>query len=178
MTSNGIDSNPLRRGVWLLENLLHDPPPPPPPAVPEIDVADPEIAKMTLKQRLEQHRDDAACQSCHERIDPWGIAFENFDAIGNWRTTANNQPVDSHAVLFNKEPLDGMEGLKRYLLENRQDQFVEALAHKMTTFALGRPLSFGDRSHITRIAADLRMENDGLATLVHLIVQSEIFRTK
>lgn len=178
MTSNGIDSNPLRRGVWLLENLLHDPPPPPPPAVPEIDVADPEIAKLTLKERLEQHRDDPACLSCHQRIDPWGIAFENFDAIGNWRTSANNQPVDSFAYLFNKDPLDGMSGLKRYLLENRQDQFAEALVHKMTTFALGRPLSFGDRAHITRITNNLRNENDGLETLIHLIIQSELFQTK
>ncbi|MEM7009912.1 MAG: DUF1592 domain-containing protein [Verrucomicrobiota bacterium] len=172
MTSNGVDSNPLRRGVWLLENLLNDPPPPPPPAVPEIDVADPEIAKLTLKERLEQHRDDPACFSCHQRIDPWGIAFENYDAVGSWRTS------DSTAVLFNGDPLDGMSGLKRYLLENRQDQFAEALVHKMTTFALGRPLSFGDRSQITRITADLRNEDDGLATLVHLIIQSEIFRTK
>lgn len=165
------------RRVWLLENLLHDPPPPPPPpspAVPEIDVADPEIAKLTLKERLARHRDDAACMSCHEQIDPWGIAFENFDAIGNWRTMANNKPVDSNGILFNKERLEGMEGLKRYLLENRQDQFVEALAYKMTTFALGRPLSFGDRSHFTRIASDLRNQDDGLST----IVQSEIFLTK
>lgn len=172
MTSNGVDSNPLRRGVWLLENLLNDPPPPPPPAVPEIDVADPEIAKLTLKERLEQHRDDPACFSCHQRIDPWGIAFENFDAVGSWRTS------DSTAVLFNGDPLDGMTGLKEYLLANRQDQFAEALVHKMTTFALGRPLSFGDRAQITGITADLRNEDDGLATLIHLIVQSEIFRTK
>ena len=178
MTSNGIDSNPLRRGVWLLENLLNDPPPPPPPAVPEIDVADPEIAKLSLKERLEQHRDDPACMSCHQRIDPWGFAFENFDAIGNWRTFAGDRPVDSTAILFNGDPLDGMHGLKEYLFENRQDQFAEALVHKMTTFALGRPLSFGDRAQITRMTADLRNENDGLATLIHLIVQSEIFRTK
>ncbi|MGB0580109.1 MAG: DUF1592 domain-containing protein, partial [Limisphaerales bacterium] len=178
MTSNGIDSNPLRRGVWLLDNLLNDPPPPPPPAVPEIDVADPNIMKLTLKERLEQHRDDPACMSCHQRIDPWGIAFENFDAIGHWRTTVNNRPVDSTGVLFNNDALEGMAGLKRYLLENRQDQFAEALVHKLTTFALGRPLGFADRAHITRLTADLRRQGDGLATLVHLIVQSEIFRTK
>ena len=66
----------------MLESLLNDPPPPPPPAVPEIDLADPEIAKMSLKQRIENHRNQAACMSCHVKIDPWGIAFENFDAVG------------------------------------------------------------------------------------------------
>ncbi|MFT5468814.1 MAG: mono/diheme cytochrome c family protein [Verrucomicrobiales bacterium] len=178
MTSNGVDSNPLRRGIWLLENLLNDPPPPPPPAVPEIDVADPEIAKLTLKQRLEDHRNDPACMSCHQRIDPWGIAFENFDAIGNWRGVVANQPVDSTSVLFNGEPLDGMDGLKRYLFENRQDQFAQALVHKMTTFALGRPLSFADRAHTQRITAKFRREDDRLVTLIELIVQSEIFQSR
>ena len=82
MNSAGGDSHPLKRGVWLLESLLNDPPPPPPPAVPEIDLADPEIAKMTLKERIEDHRNHAACRSCHAKIDPWGIAFENYDALG------------------------------------------------------------------------------------------------
>ena len=86
MNSDGKDSHPLKRGIWMLESLLNDPPPPPPPAVPEIDLADPEIAKLTLKQRIENHRDHAACMSCHAKIDPWGIAFENFDAVGSWRT--------------------------------------------------------------------------------------------
>ena len=85
MNSNGEDSHPVKRGVWLLTSILNDPPPPPPAAVPEIDLSDPEIAKMTLKQRIEDHRNKAACLSCHQKIDPWGIAFENYDALGSWR---------------------------------------------------------------------------------------------
>ena len=178
MNSDGKDSHPLKRGVWLLENLLNDPPPPPPPAVPEIDVADPEIAKMTLKQRLEDHRNQAACKSCHAKIDPWGIAFENYDAIGRWREQINGQPVDAASVLFNQQTLDGMDGLKRFLLENRQDQFVRALVHKVTAYALGRPLTFADHARIDTITAKLRQRGDGLATLLRLVATSEIFRSK
>ena len=176
MNSNGKDSNPLKRGVWLLENLLNDPPPPPPPAVPEIDLADPEILKLSLKERMEDHRNDPACFSCHAKIDPWGIAFENFDALGQWRDKIADKPVDASSLLFNKDELHGMEGVKEYLLANRQDQFTRAMAHKLSAYALGRPLSFGDRSEVDRIATDLRKQGDGLTDLVILVVKSDLFR--
>jgi len=178
MNSDGADSHPLKRGIWMLERLLNDPPPPPPPAVPEIDLADPEIAKLTLKQRIQNHRNQAACMSCHAKIDPWGIAFENFDAVGLWRTQIEGKPVDASSLLFNGQKLDGMDGLKRFLLNYRQDQFARALVHKMTTYAVGRPLTFGDRSSVDSITADLRRQGDGLATLVTLIVKSDVFQSK
>ncbi len=178
MNSDGVDSHPLKRGVWMLERLLNDPPPPPPPAVPEIDLADPEIAKMTLKQRIENHRDDPACMSCHAKIDPWGIAFENFDAVGRFRTKVQGRPIDSVSVLFNQQKLDGADGLKRFLLEHRQDQFVRALVYKLTTFALGRPLTFGDRASIDEITAQTRKQGDGLATMITSIATSELFQSK
>ena len=176
MNSDGKDSHPLKRGIWLLENLLHDPPPPPPPAVPEIDLADPAILKMTLKQRMEDHRSDPACISCHSKIDPWGIAFENFDALGQWRDKIDDEPVDAASVLFNKDELRGMKGLKDYLLANRQDQFARAMAHKMAAYALGRPLTFGDRAEVDRITTTLRKRGDGLTDLVILIVKSDLFQ--
>jgi hypothetical protein len=178
MNSDGKDSHPLKRGIWMLESLLNDPPPPPPPAVPVIDLADPEIAKLTLKQRIENHRDQPACLSCHAKIDPWGIAFENFDAVGSWRTEIQGQPVDASSLLFNGQRLDGIDALKRFLLENRQDQFARALVHKMTTYALGRPLTFGDRASVDQITADLRRQDDGLATMVTLLVNSDLFQSK
>ena len=162
----------------MLESLLNDPPAPPPPAVPEIDLADPEIAKLTLKERIENHRNNAACLSCHAKIDPWGIAFENFDAVGSWRTNINGKPVDASSLLFNKQPLDGMNGLKRFLLANRQDQFVRAIVYKMATFALGRPLSFSDRADIDEITVNVRNKQDRLKDLVTLIVTSELFQSK
>ena len=178
MNSDGTDSHPLKRGVWLLESLLNDPPPPPPPAVPEIDLADPEIAKMTLKERIEDHRNHAACRSCHAKIDPWGIAFENYDAIGRWRNQVKGQPVDATSLLFNNQKLDGMDGLKRFLLENRQDQFVRAMVHKLATYALGRPLTFANHSTLEKMTADVRHKGDGLATMIRLVTTSDLFRTK
>ena len=178
MNSDGKDSHPLKRGIWVLENLLNDPPAPPPPAVPEIDLADPEILKLTLKERMEDHRNDPACISCHSKIDPWGIAFENFDAVGLWRDKIGKDPVDAASVLFNKDELRGMKGLKDYLLANRQDQFARSMVHKMAAYALGRPLTFGDRSQVDRITADLRKRGDGLADLIFLIVKSDLFQLK
>jgi hypothetical protein len=178
MNSNGTDSHPLKRGVWLLRCVLNDPPPPPPAAVPIIDLADPEIVKMTLKQRIENHRNQAACFSCHAKIDPWGIAFENYDALGRWRNDVNGTPVDASSLLFNQQELNGSDGLKRFLLQNRQDQFVRAMVHKLSTFALGRPLTFSDHSEIENITASVRQQDDGLATMINCIVASDLFQTK
>jgi hypothetical protein len=177
MNSDGSDSHPLKRGVWMLERILHDPPPPPPPNVPEVDLTDPEILKMTLKERIADHRNKPACISCHSRIDPWGIAFENYDALGIYRTQIQNNPIDATSELFNKQSLVGMEGLKRYLLTDRQDQFARAMVHKMTSYALGRPLSFADRAEIDGLTAQFRTGNDRLGDLVHLIIGSQIFNS-
>lgn len=178
MNSDWPDSHPLKRAIWLLESILGDPPPPPPPAVPQIDLADPEIAKMTLKERIEDHRNHAACISCHSKIDPWGIAFENYDALGQWRDEVGGKPVDATSELFNHQTLDGMEGLKRYLLEHRQDQLVHALVSKLTTYALGRPLTFADRAEIEAMTAQVRREGDGLRTAIEAIISSELFGSR
>ena len=178
MNSDGKDSHPLKRGVWMLKRILDDPPPPPPPNVPEVDLTDPEILKMTLKERIANHRDKPACISCHSRIDPWGIAFENFDALGAYRTHIKNEPVDATSELFNRQTLAGVDGLKRYLLTERQDQFAEAMVHKLTAFALGRPLSFGDSADIDSLTAQFRQRDDGLGDLIQLIVSSKLFNTK
>lgn len=178
MNSNGKDSHPVKRGVWILERLLHDPPPPPPPNVPEVDLTNPDILKMSLKERIEDHRNKPACFSCHAKIDPWGIALENYDAIGAYRTQVNKKPVDANATLFNQQPLAGMDGLKRYLLAERQDQFAHAMVHKLLSFALGRPLSFGDRGEVERITQQFRKQDDRLGDLISLITTSDLFRAK
>ncbi|EMI15717.1 secreted protein containing DUF1592 [Rhodopirellula maiorica SM1] len=175
MNSDGTESHPLKRGIWLLESILNDPPPPPPPAVPEIDMTDPEIMKMTLKQRMEDHRNKAACMSCHVKIDPWGIAFENFDAVGKWRTQSQGKDIDASSLLYNEQQLDGVDGVKRFLLANRQDQFARAIVEKMATFAFGRTLAFGDRAEIERITTKLRHNGDGLQTLILELVRSDLF---
>ncbi len=178
MNSDGADSHPLKRGVWVLKRILQDPPPPPPAAVPKVDLTDPRILQMTLKERIADHRDKPACLSCHSRIDPWGIAFENFDHLGAWRTSVKNKPVDATSVLFNKQELAGVEGLKRYLLTDRQDQFAKAMVHKMTAYALGRPLTFGDQSEIEKLTIQFRGNGDRLKDLISLIAGSPLFNTR
>lgn len=178
MNSNGVDSNPLKRGVWLLENMLHDPPPPPPPNVPEVDLTDPRILKMTPKERMADHRNQAACRSCHAKIDPWGLALENYDAIGRFRTSLKDKPIDATAILYNKQSLNGAGGLKDYLMTKRQDQFARAMVHKMSSYALGRPMSFADRGEIEKTAKELRKQGDGLRDLVSIIIHGKLFSTK
>jgi mono/diheme cytochrome c family protein len=178
MNSDGADSHPLKRGVWLLERILQDPPPPPPANVPKVDLTDPRIAEMTLKERIVDHRSKPACISCHSRIDPWGIAFENYDALGTWRTAIKNKPVDATSTLFNKQELAGVEGLKRYLLTDRQDQFARAMVYKMSAYALGRPITFADHAELDRLTSQFRKQGDRLGDLVHLIAKSELFQSK
>jgi mono/diheme cytochrome c family protein len=178
MNSDGKDSHPLKRGVWVLKRILHDPPPPPPPNVPEVDLTNPEILKLTLKERIADHRNKAACASCHSRIDPWGIAFENYDALGVFRTQIKGKPVDAASELFNGQTLAGMDGLKRYLLTDRQDQFARAMVQKLTAYSLGRPLTFGDRVEVDNLTAQFRRRGDGLRDLVYLIAASNLFNSK
>lgn len=178
MNSDGIDSHPIKRGVWLLTSLLNDPPPPPPAAVPEIDLTDPEIAKMTLKERIEDHRNQAACLSCHQKIDPWGVAFENYDALGRWRDQIDEKVVDAASVLPNDVSLDGIEGLKEYLIQDRSEQFVKATVEKIASFALGRQLALSDRAAVNEIAERVRESSDGIKTMVLSVVTSELFLSK
>ncbi|EDM29319.1 hypothetical protein LNTAR_23054 [Lentisphaera araneosa HTCC2155] len=175
MNSNGKESNPLKRGIWMLENVLHDPPPPAPPNVPEVDLTDPKILQMTLKERMEDHRNHDACRSCHAKIDPWGIAFENYDALGQFRDKQKGKPIDASATLFNKHQLDGIKGLKAYLLSDRQDQFTEAMIYKMTAYALGRSLSFNDKSELEEMGRQLRQSGDGLKDMISIIITSQLF---
>lgn len=178
MNSDGADSHPLKRGVWMLERILQDPPPPPPANVPKVDLTDPRILEMTLKERIADHRNNPSCVSCHSRIDPWGIAFENYDALGAWRTSIKNKTVDATSVLFNKQELAGVDGLKRYLLMERQDQFARAMVHKMSAYALGRPLTFADHADVDGLTSQFRKQGDRLADLIHLIVRSSLFNSK
>ena len=175
MNSDGKDSHPLKRGVWMLERILNDPPPPPPPNVPEVDLTDPRILEMTLKERLADHRDQAACRSCHSRIDPWGISLEQYDALGAYRTRAGSQAVDASSTLFNGHQLDGIDGLKRFLLLERQDQFSEATVHKLVSYALGRRIGFADHAEVEDITRAFRKEADGLRDLIRLVVHSDLF---
>ncbi len=133
---------------------------------------------MTLKERIEDHRNHAACLSCHQKIDPWGIAFENYDALGRWRDKIDGKPVDATSILPSKAKLDGVKGLKEHLIEQRGDQIVRATTEKLAAFALGRQLAFSDRAEITKITQQVQETGDGLQTIVLCLVSSKLFQSK
>ena len=184
--STGRDSHAIRRAVWIRDNLLDDPPAPPPPDVPDLDEADPRFASLSVREQLKVHRDSASCNSCHRSIDPWGVALENFDAVGRWRTEIRRKerkkfvslPVESSDRLPDGTEFSGFTSLKKHLVEHRQDQFSRAIVKRLLTYALGRSLELSDEPLID----DLRneFESDGLVLrqLIHSIVLSKAFQTK
>lgn len=181
--SNGEDSHPIRRAVWVLDRLLDDPPAPPPPDVPELDPKNPKLAGLSLKQQLEQHRAKEACNNCHRNIDPWGVAFESYDAVGLWRTEviARNRrkaPVDTSAELPDGTEVDGVQQLQEYLLTHKRDQFARSVVKRILTYALGRSLELTDEKTVEELTAQFVQDDFRLNGLITEIVTSHAFQTK
>ena len=137
VNSNPTRTSPVKRGRWVLEQILGTPPPPPPPDVPALDSE--KQLKGTLRQRMEQHRANPSCAFCHARMDPIGFAFENYNAIGKFRTTDGGRPIDPSGVLPNGQTFKGPGELKA-ILKGKKDLFSRNLTEKMLTYALGRGL--------------------------------------
>jgi hypothetical protein len=170
-------TSPVLRGAWVLEKMLGVELPPPPPDVPALDESAEAVQAGTLRERLLQHRQDPACASCHDRIDPLGFALENFDELGRWRDRDEGGPIDPVASLPDGSSIDGPAGLKQYLLA-RKDTFVRVLTRKMLGYALGRSLRPPDLCTVESIVRRLH-ENDYRAQeLVLGIVMSQPFREK
>ncbi len=170
-TANGIDTSPVVRGIWVLENILGDPPNPPPP---DVEPLEPDIrGATTIRDQLKKHRDVATCYDCHREIDPLGFALESFDPIGRWRGTyGRNKKVDPSGELPNGETFEDIRGLKALLLEQRS-QFARALTEKLLAYAIGRELTVHDRPQIDALAEPAR----GLRDLIIAVVQSPTFRS-
>lgn len=181
--SNGEDSHPIKRAVWLLDRLLDSPPAPPPPDVPDLVEGAAETAQLTLKARLEQHRQKESCNSCHRGIDPWGVAFENFDAVGRWRTVVQGagrktQPLDAGSTLPDGTTLDGVSALKAYLKNERRQQFARAVVKRLLAYSLGRSLELSDEAVVNRLSAEFAEQDYRLRELIVSIAQSEPFLSK
>ena len=186
MTADGAESNPIYRGVWILERLLNDPPPPPPPTVPPLDASLTDSGPLTLKQKIERHRQQSACAGCHAKIDPWGLALENFDAIGAWREEAlvinpdtaaqSFSPVDSSTVLPTGEEIRDSSDLVAYLVGQREEEFTRALTWHTMTYALARAPNLGDELELKAIHRHFRTSGYKIPSLVLAIVQSEAFQ--
>ncbi|MBA61787.1 MAG: hypothetical protein CMJ76_05410 [Planctomycetaceae bacterium] len=176
--STGKDSHPIRRAVWLRDRLLNDPPAPPPPDVPDLDETNPDFAKLSIREQLEVHRNKESCASCHRSIDPWGIALENFDAIGLFRTEVHQKPVVAIDTLPNGTELNGIVSLKKYLVENRSEDFSRALVSRLTVYALGRNLELSDEDLIDDLTSRFARNDHRILALIQDLVASEAFRTK
>ncbi len=172
VNSNPTRTSPVKRGRWVLEQILGTPPPPPPPDVPALDSE--KQLKGTLRQRMEQHRANPSCAFCHARMDPIGFAFENYNAIGKFRTTDGGRPIDPSGVLPNGQTFKGPGELKA-ILKGKKDLFSRNLTEKMLTYALGRGLEYYDRPAVDRIVAALAQNDYRFSVLVTEVVKSDPF---
>jgi hypothetical protein len=175
-TSNPTRTSPVKRGKWILENILGTPPSPPPSGVEALKEGAGSGSSGTLRERMERHRTDPACASCHRRMDPLGFGLENFDAIGGWRAHDGTQPIDPSGKLPGGSEFRGPIELRAALLSHR-DAFARCLAEKMLTYALGRGLDRADRRAVDRIVASLARNEYRYSALVMAIVESEPFRS-
>jgi hypothetical protein len=175
VTSNPTRTSPVKRGKWILENILGTPPPPPPPDVDELKEG--EELKGTLRQQMEQHRVNPNCAACHARMDPLGFGFENFDAVGAWRDREGRHPIDASGVLPDGSKFNGHGELRRVLL-NKKDLFVKCLTEKLLTYALGRGTERSDRCYIEEIAGRVARQDYRITSLIVEVVKSEPFQKR
>jgi len=154
LTSNPTRTSPVKRGKWVLENLLGTPPPPPPPNVPALDDKGRKLTG-TLRQQMEQHRENPNCASCHARMDPIGFGLENFDAIGAWREKDGEAAIDPAGKLTTGDSFGGAVELTKVLAGKRRNEFLHCLAEKMLTYALGRGIEAYDRPALDEIVKGL-----------------------
>ena len=176
VTSYPTRTSPVLRGKWVLENLLGAPSPPPPPNVPALAAAA-ETSAGSLREALEQHRANPACAACHARLDPLGFALENFHAVGAYRTEDDGVTVEASGALPDGTLVDGPNGLRRVLLD-RRDEFVETLAASLLTYAIGRGLESYDRPAVREIRRRVEAADHRFSALVSAIVDSVPFRLR
>ncbi|MFM7817530.1 MAG: DUF1592 domain-containing protein, partial [Verrucomicrobiota bacterium] len=176
LTSNPNRTSPVKRGKWVLENLLSSPPPPPPPNVPELEAG--EKITGSLRQRMEKHRDNAMCASCHARMDSIGFAFEQFDGIGVFRERDGDQPLETAGELNSGERFQDHRELNRIFATAKKDDFLRCLSEKMLTYALGRGLEYYDRPAVRRIVERLEQGEGRFSDLVLGVVESVPFQQR
>ena len=175
VTSYPNRTSPVKRGKWVLENLLGTPPPDPPPNVPSLKEEGASIAHLTMRQRMEQHRANPACASCHRMMDPIGYTLENFDGIGKWRTTQFGRKLDASGQLTDGTKIDGVAGLRQALLRY-SPQFVRNLTEKLLIYALGRGVEYQEMPVVRSIVRDAARNDYHFSSLVAGIVKSDQFQ--
>ena len=179
VTSYAHRTSPVLRGKWLLENVLGTPPPPPPPDVPELtEEAEADGSILSLRERMEAHRSDPVCASCHRVMDPLGFALENFDGIGRWRATSEaGTPIDASGELADGTPVDGPVSLRNALLK-RPENFVTTVTEKLMTYGLGRGVEYYDASAVRRIVRGAAVDGYTWSALITGIARSVPFQMR
>jgi hypothetical protein len=178
VTSFANRTSPVVRGKWLLENILGAPPPPPPANVPVLPTRGEGGKPASIRERMEQHRKNPVCASCHARMDPLGFALENYDAIGSWRTRDEyNVPVESASALPDGTKLNGAEGLRTYLV-GRQEEFVRTVIEKLLAYAVGRGVDYYDMPAIRKVKRDAAAKNYTWAAIILELVRSTPFQMR
>jgi hypothetical protein len=177
LTSNAARTSPVKRGKWILENLLGAPPPDPPPDVPELEAVSKAMPDLSLRKQLEIHRESAACSTCHKTMDALGFGLENYDAIGRWRDKDGKLPVDASGELPGGDKFNGSSELVKVLSKRRED-FARCLAEKMLIYALGRELTRADRCTVDKVVEGVDKENYRFSALIIEIVKSDPFRKR
>jgi hypothetical protein len=175
VTSYPNRTSPVLRGKWILETVLGTPPPPPPPNVTPLKEKREGAKAVSVRERLEEHRSDAGCASCHRVMDPLGFALEHFDAIGQARSLDAGAAIDASGQLADGTVVDGPVALRRALIQ-RPDQFAGTLVEKLLTYALGRGLEHGDRPAVRAIVREAAKEDYRFSALVMRIVKSVPFQ--
>ena len=178
VTSYPDRTSPVGRGKWVLENVLGTPPPPPPPNVPELEPAEDTGRVLAMRERMEQHRENPVCASCHRVMDPLGLALENFDAIGRWRGhMPGGIAIDASGTMPDGTAFDGPAELRGLLVRDRE-QFATVVTEKLLIYALGRGIEYYDAPAVRRIVRGSAADDYGLASLVVGVVQSTPFRMR
>ena len=174
--SDGSQAHAIKRAVWLKEKIFGDKPPAPPPNVPELDPDTPGFEELTLKEQLFLHRDKPSCMDCHRKIDPYGIVFENYDAVGRFQQVAKEKTIDARVELPDGNTVDGIDEIKDYVADLKSKDFTRSLVKHMFAYALGRDVTFVDEKEIEGIVKAVHSDDYRFQSVIENIVISPSFR--
>ena len=177
LTSHADRTSAVLRGKWVLGVLLGTPPPPPPPDVPDLDATNPvrEGRLLTVRERMEEHRANPACASCHRVIDPLGLALENYDVTGAWRTKDNDAPIDATGMLYDGTQLGSPADLQAALLQY-SDSILTNFTENLLSYAIGRRLEYSDMPEVRAIVHEAALNGSRMSAFIHGVVNSAAFR--
>ncbi len=177
LTSYSTRTSPVVRGKWVLENIFAAPPPPPPPNVPALNTSSDNGKALTMRQAMSLHRAQEPCASCHARMDPIGFAMDNFNAIGQWRTTDAAQSIDASGLLPDGTKFNGVAEMKKDVVRN-PEEFVSAVAEKLLMYAIGRNVQYFDQPALRTIVHQAARHNYTFSSLILGVVESVPFQMR